>query len=249
MKLIALPSEKVEASDTSSMPHLTGYVLDTTAASAIDGDKIGTANAAAAANTPRGAAAVPFVNTTRRAAQVAAAAGSGGRAGTYAEDTGAGGIAVSPCGTKVVAESTQVVGRVGANAVVGGSVLQYDVVDVRGPEGDWLALFDASDNTIYFNRWRWAKDISEQNPLNCEGAICTSRLQLLLHTLAHELVHAMVFNVFPEMDKGSPAYLADDRHGPIFHFLNRQLFGHTDSGALAHVQRSGRRSTGMKLLR
>ena len=130
-----------------------------------------------------------------------------------------------------------------------GTIFQYNLVDVRGPDGDWLALFDASNNAIFLNRWRWAKDISEHQPLNCEGAICTSRLQLLLHTLAHELVHALVYNAFPEMDQSSPAYLADDRHGPIFHLLNRQLFGHTDSGALGHVPRSGRRSTGMKLLR
>jgi hypothetical protein len=48
-----------------------------------------------------------------------------------------------------------------------------------------------------------------------------------MHTLAHEMVHALVCHYFPAIDQRSPAYLADERHGPIFKYLNKHLFGHT----------------------
>jgi hypothetical protein len=64
--------------------------------------------------------------------------------------------------------------------------------------------------------------------------VCTSRLQMLMHTLAHELVHAVVFHLFPDIDRSSTAYTVNSRHGPIFHLLNKQLFGHS-SDALEHV--------------
>lgn len=99
----------------------------------------------------------------------------------------------------------------------------------------WLAYFDTQDNVIYINCWRWAKAVSAAAPLNCEGVVCVNRLQLLMHTLAHELVHAVVFHLFPEIDSSSPAYTVNSRHGPIFHLLNKQLFGHS-SDALQHVQ-------------
>lgn len=52
-------------------------------------------------------------------------------------------------------------------------------------------------------------------------------LQVLVHTLAHEMVHALVFNLFPDIDAASTAYLPDERHGPIFKLLNKRLFGHS----------------------
>lgn len=115
------------------------------------------------------------------------------------------------------------------------SWMQCKIVQAYGPNDTWLCYFDPDDNVIYINRWRWGKHITAENPINCEGVICTSRLQMLLHTLAHELVHAIVFHMFPDIDKNSPAYLPDDRHGPIFQLLNKQLFGHS-STALEHVQ-------------
>lgn len=112
------------------------------------------------------------------------------------------------------------------------------VVQQYGPTDTWLAYFDVS-NIIFINNWRWVrKHVTTHNPLNCEGVICTSRLQMLLHTLAHELVHAVVFHAFPEIDQSGPAYLENDRHGPIFQLLNKQLFGHT-SDALERVQLLG----------
>jgi hypothetical protein len=48
-----------------------------------------------------------------------------------------------------------------------------------------------------------------------------------MHTVAHELVHCLVYHRFPAMDASSEAYLPDERHGPIFKLLNKQLFGHT----------------------
>lgn len=54
-----------------------------------------------------------------------------------------------------------------------------------------------------------------------------TRVQVLIHTVAHEMVHALVFHHFPEMDAASEAYLPDERHGPIFKLLNKRLFGHT----------------------
>lgn len=109
------------------------------------------------------------------------------------------------------------------------------VVQPGSPHKTWLCYFDVS-NVIYVNAWRWNKhQITAQNPVNCEGVVCSSRLQMLLHTLAHELVHAIVFHVFPEMDRGSAAYLKNDRHGPVFQLLNKQLYGHS-SDALERVR-------------
>jgi hypothetical protein len=105
---------------------------------------------------------------------------------------------------------------------------------VQSWDAAWLAYFDTQDNTIYINCWRWAKDVSPDALVNCEGVVCTSRLQMLMHTLAHELVHAVVYHLFPEMDRSSPAYTINNRHGPIFHLLNKQLFGHS-SDALEKV--------------
>jgi hypothetical protein len=116
--------------------------------------------------------------------------------------------------------------------------IQCRVVQNFGPNGTWLAYFDAEDNVIRVNHWRWDKPISSNCPINCEGVVCTNRLQMLLHTLAHELVHAVVYHLFPELDASSVAYLADDRHGPIFQLLNKQLFGHSSNAlemALATV--------------
>lgn len=105
---------------------------------------------------------------------------------------------------------------------------------VQSWDAAWLAYFDTQDNTIYINCWRWSKEVSPDTPINCEGVVCVNRLQLLAHTLAHELVHAVVFHLFPDIDAHSPAYTANGRHGPIFHLLNKQMFGHT-STALEHV--------------
>ncbi|GIL80918.1 hypothetical protein Vretimale_9378 [Volvox reticuliferus] len=96
--------------------------------------------------------------------------------------------------------------------------------DPRDPYS-WLSgLHD--DNTIYVNANRWRETISEENPMNFEGALCTSKLEALAHTLGHELVHAVVLNCFPDIDAASAAYLPDDKHGPIFMLLNKKLFGH-----------------------
>lgn len=105
---------------------------------------------------------------------------------------------------------------------------------VQSWDAAWLAYFDTDDNVIYINCWRWAKDVSPDAPINCEGVVCVSRLQMLMHTLAHELVHAVVFHLFPDIDRCCPAYTANSRHGPIFHLLNKQLFGHS-SDALENV--------------
>lgn len=105
---------------------------------------------------------------------------------------------------------------------------------VQSWDAAWLAYFDTDDNIIYINCWRWAKDVSPEAPINCEGVVCVSRLQMLMHTLAHELVHAVVFHLFPDIDRCCPAYTANSRHGPIFHLLNKQLFGHS-SDALENV--------------
>lgn len=105
---------------------------------------------------------------------------------------------------------------------------------VQSWDAAWLAYFDTDDNVIYINCWRWAKDVSSDAPINCEGVVCVSRLQMLMHTLAHELVHAVVFHLFPDIDRCCPAYTANSRHGPIFHLLNKQLFGHS-SDALENV--------------
>jgi hypothetical protein len=112
---------------------------------------------------------------------------------------------------------------------------------VQSWDATWLAYFDTKDNTVYINCWRWAKEVSPDAPINCEGVVCVNRLQLLVHTLAHELVHAVVFHLFPDIDAHSPAYTVNSRHGPIFNLLNKQMFGHT-STALEHVHGMAGRS-------
>jgi hypothetical protein len=99
------------------------------------------------------------------------------------------------------------------------------------PAAGWLAYFDEA-GAVVVNRPRWAKPVSRAAPVNCEGVVCTSRLQVLAHTLAHEMVHALVFFALPRVDAACAAYLADGRHGPVFQLLNRELFGHP-SNALA----------------
>lgn len=91
---------------------------------------------------------------------------------------------------------------------------------------DWISHFD-ENNVIHLLRPKWSQEVSEERPMVCEGEICTSRLQLLLRTVAHEMVHALVFNLWRSIDLSSPAYLPDERHGPIFKLLNKRLFGHT----------------------
>ncbi|GFR44721.1 hypothetical protein Agub_g6045 [Astrephomene gubernaculifera] len=98
-------------------------------------------------------------------------------------------------------------------------------VDPRDPHS-WLSGLH-EDNTIYINANRWRESISDVSPLDFEGTLCSSKLEALAHALGHELVHAVVLNFFPEMDATSPAYIPDDKHGPIFMLLNKRLFGHT----------------------
>ena len=101
--------------------------------------------------------------------------------------------------------------------------------DARNPHG-WLSGLHP-DNTIYVNadspRWSADAGVTETAPLEFEGTLCSSRLEALAHTIGHELAHAVVLNFFPKVDAASPAYLPDDRHGPIFQLLNKRLFGHT----------------------
>lgn len=96
--------------------------------------------------------------------------------------------------------------------------------DPRDPFS-WLSGLH-ENNTIFVNSNRWGESISEDNPMNFEGTLCSSKLEALAHTLGHELVHAVVLNFFPDMDAHSLAYLPDDKHGPIFMLLNKRLFGH-----------------------
>lgn len=107
----------------------------------------------------------------------------------------------------------------------GCSAVKCEVIQKQGPNSQWVAYFSEC-NVIYLNQSRWGKHVTAEAPVNCEGVVCRSRLEILVHTLAHELVHAIVFHVFPQMDKHSKAYLANDRHGPVFLLLNHMLFGH-----------------------
>jgi len=104
--------------------------------------------------------------------------------------------------------------------------LRFMVVDKSTGNDDWICYFD-DRNVIFMLRSKWAQDVSEGHPMSCEGVLCTTRLQVLVHTIAHELVHALVFHYFPDIDATSVAYLPDDRHGPIFKLLNKRLFGHS----------------------
>jgi hypothetical protein len=105
---------------------------------------------------------------------------------------------------------------------------------VAEPRAGWLAHYEPATRSVVVNAARWAKPVSPAAPVNCEGVVVTSRRGMLLHTIGHEIVHAIVEICFPEIDAASPAYLGPDRmrHGPIFALLNRALFGHT-SEALA----------------
>jgi hypothetical protein len=111
----------------------------------------------------------------------------------------------------------------------GGPLCHLRIVVEGGESGttsDWISHFD-ENNVVHLMRPKWIQEVSEEQPMICEGVICTNRLQLLLRTVAHEMVHALVFNCWREIDRASPAYLPDERHGPIFKLLNLRLFGHT----------------------
>jgi hypothetical protein len=97
-----------------------------------------------------------------------------------------------------------------------------------------ISYYDDGPHAIHLLRSKWSQDVSESRPMVCESVLCTSRLQVLAHTLAHEMVHALVCVRWPAIDRGSGAYLPDDRHGPIFRLLNRALFGHA-SDSYRHV--------------
>lgn len=101
--------------------------------------------------------------------------------------------------------------------------LRVQLLDLA--QDDWMTSIDLK-GTLYVNKPKWRKDIHAANPMNFEGAVCSSRLEALLHALAHELVHLLVLLLMPEVNMSSPAYLPDDRHGPIFKLLNKKLFGH-----------------------
>lgn len=90
----------------------------------------------------------------------------------------------------------------------------------------WICV-TSIESCIRVNVQKWSREVSTTNWVDFEGAHCSSRLEVLCHTLAHELVHVVVLNYWPEMDACCPAYVADSRHGPIFRMLNNRLFGHS----------------------
>ena len=92
--------------------------------------------------------------------------------------------------------------------------------------------FDSDLNTVHVLRPRWAKVTAalgrggpQCQPLQVEGVACTSALQVLVHSAAHELVHALVHLALPDLEDAE-AYTANRCHGPIFTLLNKMLFGH-----------------------
>jgi hypothetical protein len=167
--------------------------------------------------------------------QQAAAAGAESVSGMNSQGSVGSAVAPAasvPCVNSATAASDAAAGTQGMPARPG--ALRCRVV--QSWDAAWLAYFDTQDNAIYVNCWRWAREVSSDAPINCEGVVCTSRLQMLMHTLAHELVHAVVFHLFPDIDCSSPAYTINSRHGPIFHLLNKQLFGHSsDALECVHV--------------
>lgn len=110
--------------------------------------------------------------------------------------------------------------------VLRGKPLTTAVVERSVHGDDWVAYFN-DHNGVCVSRRKWDRQINPDYPMSCEGVVCQSKLEALAHTIAHELVHGLVLNVFPKIDKASKAYLPDHRHGPIFHYLNKRLFGHT----------------------
>lgn len=97
-----------------------------------------------------------------------------------------------------------------------------------GPD-DWYANFFPEQNTVALKRHKWAEErliVTPQRPADYEGIHCTCRLKVLMHTLAHEMTHALVYQRLPTIDSSSHAYLVDDRHGPVFRLLSHRLFGH-----------------------
>ncbi|KAL6753081.1 hypothetical protein V8C86DRAFT_2736296 [Haematococcus lacustris] len=104
------------------------------------------------------------------------------------------------------------------------------VTETPGPH-DWLAHYSPSANAVVLLRHKWSHETMPFDPaqalgMECESFICTCKLQVLLHTIAHEMVHALVMIYFPAIDAHSKAYLPAQRHGPIFKLLNKSLFGH-----------------------
>lgn len=127
----------------------------------------------------------------------------------------------------------------------GAERIAYRVIDHCVYDVDWIAYFDYDSNAVYYNRSKWAQPVDGCCPMECEGVVCNSKLEVVAHTIAHELVHALVFHLFPKIDDASPAYNVNGRHGPIFCLLNKKLFGHVvDSFRAVHAGGTFRRFAG-----
>ena len=50
-----------------------------------------------------------------------------------------------------------------------------------------ISYFDVG-NVVHLLKSKWSQDVHDGKPMSCEGVLCTSRLQVLAHTIAHEMV-------------------------------------------------------------
>ncbi|GLC44298.1 hypothetical protein PLESTB_000762700 [Pleodorina starrii] len=89
------------------------------------------------------------------------------------------------------------------------------------------ATYQHSRTSITFWRQVWASySPSVGSPMRLDGVPCNSRLSWLAHTLGHEMLHALLFNMCGAYARDAPKNLSMEGHGYNFLMLNWYVLGH-----------------------
>ncbi|GIL87297.1 hypothetical protein Vretimale_1749 [Volvox reticuliferus] len=89
------------------------------------------------------------------------------------------------------------------------------------------ATYQHSRGRVTFWRQVWSSySPSVGRPMRLDGVVCTSRLSWLAHTLGHEMLHAMLFNMCEDFARQAPRNMSLEGHGHNFLMLNWYVLGH-----------------------
>ncbi|GLI70145.1 hypothetical protein VaNZ11_014955 [Volvox africanus] len=89
------------------------------------------------------------------------------------------------------------------------------------------ATYQHSRGRVTFWRQVWSSySPSVGRPMRLDGVVCTSRLSWLAHTLGHEMLHVLLFNMCEEFAREAPRNMSLEGHGHNFLMLNWYVLGH-----------------------
>ncbi|GIL44208.1 hypothetical protein Vafri_1739 [Volvox africanus] len=89
------------------------------------------------------------------------------------------------------------------------------------------ATYQHSRGRVTFWRQVWSSYApSVGRPMRLDGVVCTSRLSWLAHTLGHEMLHALLFNMCEDFAREAPRNMSLEGHGHNFLMLNWYVLGH-----------------------